>query len=329
MAILITGGAGYIGSHVAINLLQDNEVVIVDNLSNSDTSIIEKIQKITNKPVKFYKADIRDKNKLKEILETNNIETILHCAALKSVEESIEKPLEYYDNNIGGIITLLQVMQEVGVKNFIFSSSATVYSESLEPVNEESKIGNSSNPYAVTKVMTEEILKDLARVNPDLNITILRYFNPIGAHESGLLGDNPKFVPTNLLPLVAKAASGEIDSLNVFGDDYPTRDGTAIRDYIHIMDLSDGHILAINNMNGFKIYNFGTGTGSTVLEVIKEFEKANNVKVPYKIVGRRKGDFPVSVCDATKAQEELGWKAKKTLTQMCKDTWNFEKSKQN
>ena len=325
--ILLTGGAGFIGSHVAVELLENNyNVVIADNLSNSDGTFIEKIQNITGKKLKFYKTDIRETDELREIFRENKIDAVINFAGLKAVGESVEKPIEYYDNNLISQIKLLEVMREFGVKKFLFSSSATVYGEGNSlPLNEDQPIGRGiTNPYGWTKYMIEQILKDVAKSDPDFELTILRYFNPVGAHESGLIGDT---TITSVMPFIQNVAIGKIDEIKVFGGDYPTQDGTCIRDYIHVVDLAKGHISALNKIKpGVNIFNLGAGKGVSVLEIIHSFESANNVKIPFEIVERRKGDLPEVYCSADKALKELGWKTEKTLEEMCHDSYNFAKN---
>lgn len=327
MAVLVTGGLGYIGSHIVVELLDKNEdVIVIDNLSNSSKKVLEQIKEINPKPVKFYQGDILDKKILDKIFKENNIDSVIHLAGLKSVNESINKPLYYYDNNVNGTINLLDSMNENGVKKLIFSSSATVYGNSKNyPITEEEPKGEIFSPYGKTKDVIEEILKDLYTSDNKWNITILRYFNPIGAHSSGLIGENPKGIPNNLFPYLTQVAVGNLDFLNVFGNDYNTPDGTGIRDYIHVVDLAKGHLKALDNLNnGLKIYNLGTGKGTSVLEVIEAFEKSNNIKIDYKIKPRREGDIEVSYCDASKALKELNWKAEKNIEDMCKDAWRWQ-----
>lgn len=330
MTILLPGGAGYIGSHTAVELLNNGyDIVIIDNFSNSNKTAIDNIKKITNKDFKFYEVDYRDKTKINEIFEENKIDAVLNFAGFKAVGESVKKPLEYYDNNLFGAITLLEVMQEHNVKKFIFSSSATVYGkQDAEKMDESFKRGETTNPYGTTKSMIEKILEDLYNSDNTWDICILRYFNPVGAHESALLGEEPNGVPNNLMPFIVKVASGKLDYLRVFGDDYDTKDGTGMRDYIHVVDLAKGHIKALEKLNkensGIYYYNLGTGNAYSVLEMVKTFEKVNNIKVPYKICPRRDGDIAIVYADPTKANVELGWNADKNLEDMCKDSWRFE-----
>lgn len=325
--ILVTGGAGYIGSHVCVELLESGyEVAVIDNLSNSRIEAIKNIEKITGKKVMFYKADVRDRFILGNIFRNNNIKAVIHLAGLKSTVDSIKRPLDYYLNNINGLLNLLEVMNTYNVRKLIFSSSATVYGKPNElPIDETHPIGNTTNPYGFSKYVQENILQDLYKSNKDWNITILRYFNSIGAHESGLIGENLKGIPSNLVPYIAKVACGELPKVYVCGNDYDTPDGTCIRDYIHVVDLAKGHSLAVKNINknGVHIYNLGTGKGYSVLEVIKEFEEASGHHIEYQIVNRRDGDIDISYANVDKAKEELGWKAEKTLSDMCDDSWNY------
>lgn len=331
MKILVTGGTGYIGSHTVVELLNNNyEVVIVDNLSNSKKDVIDKIEEITKKQVKFYENDVCDKKALTRIFKENKIGAVIHFAGYKAVGESCEKPLMYYRNNIDSTLTLLEVMNEFGVKKIAFSSSATVYGkpESL-PIKEDSKL-TTTNPYGSTKLMIENILRDLYKSDNEWSIAILRYFNPIGAHKSGLIGENPNGIPNNLMPYIIKVATKELDCLGIFGNDYDTKDGTGVRDYIHVVDLAKGHIAALNkiiNSTGCDAYNLGTGNGYSVLEIVNTFKKINNIDVPYKIKDRRPGDIDACYADPTYALEKLNWKAELTLEDMCKDAYNFVKRK--
>lgn len=332
MSILITGGTGYIGSHTAVELLNNNEeIIVLDNFCNSSPEVVDKIKSITKKDFKFYEADILDEEKLEEIFKNNNIESVIHFAGLKAVGESVQKPLEYYYNNISGTLNLLKVMRKYNCKNIVFSSSATVYGERETPrYIEEMGRGKTTNPYGTTKAMIEKILEDVYVSDNEWKIYILRYFNPVGAHESHLIGDNPNGIPNNLMPYIQKVAVGELKELSVFGDDYNTPDGTGIRDYIHVVDLAKGHIKALEKLNkeknGVYVYNLGSGIGHSVLEMVKAFEKVNNVKVPYKIAPRRAGDLAEIYADPTKAEKELNWKTEKTLEDMCKDSWNYIKN---
>lgn len=332
MRILLTGGAGYIGSHVAVELAAaGHEIVIADNLSNSKISSVRAIEKIIGKKVEFHKIDIRDEKKLSEFFEKGEIDAVIHLAGLKAVGESVEKPLLYYENNLNSTMTLLKVMGEFKCWNLVFSSSATVYGEPDKlPLDEESRVGlGITNPYGRTKYMIEEILKDMAISDKRWNITLLRYFNPVGAHESGMIGEDPNEIPNNLMPYVAKVATGELEQVGVFGDDYETRDGTGVRDYIHVVDLAQGHVAALKNTDlGIKIYNLSTGNGTTVLELIEEYKKASGVEIRYEIVERRAGDVAAMFADASKALDELGWKAEKNIFDASRDDWKFRTKKQ-
>ena len=327
MVILVTGGAGYIGSHTSVELLEKGEeIVIIDNFCNSKPEVIEKIKEITKKDFKFYEVDLLDKPKLEKVFQENNIKEVIHFAGLKAVGESVQKPLEYYHNNITGTIILLEVMNKYNCKKIVFSSSATVYGlPKTVPIKEDFPL-STTNPYGSTKLFIEQILKDCCVADKEFAVILLRYFNPIGAHKSGLIGEDPNGIPNNLMPFIARVADGVYPELNVFGNDYDTHDGTGVRDYIHVVDLSIGHIKAIEkirNMNGVEIYNLGTGNGFSVLDLVKTFEKVNNVKVNYKIVGRRPGDIAVCYANCDKALKELGWKCEKNIEDMCRDTWNF------
>lgn len=332
MKILVTGGCGYIGSHTIVELLNNNyEVVILDNLSNSKIEVIDKIKSITNKDVTFYEGDMIDSIILKKIFSENKIDAVIDFAAYKSVGESVQKPIEYYMNNVSTVLELIKTMKQYNCKKIVFSSSATVYGDpETVPITEESKTGGTTNPYGTSKLMVEQILKDLYKSDNEWDICILRYFNPIGAHESGLIGETPNGIPANLMPYIAKVAKGELECLSVFGNDYNTPDGTGVRDYIHVVDLAIGHIKALEKLQkenkGLYIYNLGTGKGYSVLDIINTFEEANNVKINYKIVERRPGDIAECYANPTKAKEELGFIATKTLEDMCKDSWNFEKN---
>lgn len=329
--VLVTGGAGFIGSHTCVELLESGrEIVVLDNFSNSSSKSLDAIKKITNKDFKFYNIDYLDRSALEKVFEENEIDQVINFAGYKSVGESVAKPLEYYENNVYGAIVLLETMKKYNVKNFVFSSSATVYGNPERvPLTEDCKIGGTTNPYGTSKLMIEQILQDLYVSDNTWNIVILRYFNPIGAHESGLIGENPKGIPNNLLPYISRVADGKLEELSVFGNDYDTPDGTGVRDYIHVVDLAKGHIKAIEKLerekSGIYIYNLGTGKGYSVLDIVNAFEKTNNVKVPYKIVKRRPGDIATCYSDPKKAELELGFKATKTLEDMCKDSWRFQK----
>jgi UDP-glucose 4-epimerase len=329
MAILLPGGAGYIGSHTAIELLKEGkEIVIIDDFSNSNPQVLEAIKKITGKDFKFYEMDYRNKEKLEKVFEENNIEAVINFAGFKAVGESVEKPIEYYTNNISGALVLLDTMRKYNCKKFIFSSSATVYGEPERiPLTEDCKTGGTTNPYGTTKLFIEQILKDIYVSDNEWDICILRYFNPVGAHESGLIGEEPQGIPNNLMPYIVRVASGKLKELSVFGDDYDTPDGTGVRDYIHVVDLAIGHLKALNKIEkegkGLYIYNLGTGTGYSVLDMVKAFEKTTGKKVAYKIAPRRAGDIATCYADPQKAKEELGWETTKTLEDMCRDSWNY------
>ena len=329
MKILVTGGAGYIGSHTCVELLNEGfEVVVIDNFSNSKSSSLDAIKKITGKDFKFYEIDYLDKDALNKVFEENKIDAVINFAGFKAVGESVQKPIEYYTNNISGALNLLDVMREHNVKKFVFSSSATVYGNPEKiPLTEDCKIGGTTNPYGTSKLFIEQILKDIYASDNSWDIIILRYFNPVGAHESGLIGEDPKGIPNNLMPYIAKVATKELKELSVFGNDYNTPDGTGVRDYIHVVDLAKGHVLALNKLEkagkGLFIYNLGTGTGYSVLDLVHAYEKANNVKVPYKIAPRRDGDIATCYSDPTKAKNELGFVATKTIEDICHDSYKF------
>lgn len=333
MAILITGGAGYIGSHTCVELLNAGyEIVIVDNLSNSNQISIERIKEITEKDFSYYEVDLLDKDKLDKVFDAHKIDAVIHFAGLKAVGESVEKPLFYYHNNITGTLYLCEVMHKHGVKKMVFSSSATVYGlpESV-PISESFPL-SATNPYGQTKLMIEQILRDIQVADDEWSISLLRYFNPIGAHESGRIGEDPNGIPNNLMPYITQVAIGKLPELQVFGDDYDTVDGTGVRDYIHVVDLAKGHLKALEkvlNDKGVNAYNLGTGKGYSVLEMVKAFEKASDKKVPYKIVARRPGDIGACYADPTKAKEELGWHAEKGLQEMCQDSWRWQKNNPN
>jgi len=329
MAILVTGGAGYIGSHTVIELLNvGKEVIIIDNFSNSSEGTLNAIKEITKKDFKFYEGDYLNKNLLEKIFDENKIEAVINFAGFKAVGESVQKPLEYYHNNVFGAINLLEVMKKYNVKNFIFSSSATVYGEPERvPLDEKCKTGGTTNPYGTSKLFIEQILQDLYKSDNTWNIVILRYFNPVGSHESGLIGEEPKGIPNNLMPYIVRVAAGILKELSIFGDDYNTEDGTGVRDYIHVVDLAKGHIAALEKLEkegqGLFIYNLGTGTGYSVLGMVKAFEKATGKKVPYKIAPRRAGDIAECYSNVEKAERELNWKAEKTIEDMCRDSWKY------
>lgn len=334
MAILVTGGAGYIGSHTVVALQNAGyDVVVMDNLSNASEVSLQRVEKITGKPVNFYKADILDREATEEIFAKESIDSVIHFAGLKAVGESVKKPWEYYNNNITGTLVLLDVMKKHNVKNIIFSSSATVYGEPKEvPVTEATPKGECTNPYGWTKSMLEQILSDVQKADPEWNVILLRYFNPIGAHKSGTIGENPNGIPNNLMPYITQVAVGKLKELGVFGNDYPTPDGTCIRDYIHVLDLADGHVKALKKIAekaGLCIYNLGTGNGYSVLDVIHNFEEATGVKIPYSIKPRREGDIPVNYADAGKAYEEIGWKAQYGIKEMCEDSWRWQSNNPN
>ncbi|OGR24316.1 MAG: UDP-glucose 4-epimerase GalE [Desulfobacterales bacterium RIFOXYA12_FULL_46_15] len=329
MKILVTGGAGYIGSHTCVELLNDNhEVVVLDNLSNSSEESLNRIRRITGRPVVFYKTDLMDKKSIADIFAGHKIDAVIHFAGLKAVGESVSIPLKYYHNNITGTLNLLKVMMDMGVKNIVFSSSATVYGAPASlPIKEDFPL-SATNPYGRTKLMIEEILQDLYHSDQDWNIALLRYFNPVGAHMSGEIGEDPSGIPNNLMPYISGVAVGALPEVNVFGNDYDTPDGTGVRDYIHVVDLAKGHIRTLPKLfthPGLVMYNLGTGRGYSVLEMIKGFEAASGKKIPYKITARRPGDVAACWADPSKALEELGWKAEKTLYDMCKDTWQWQK----
>ena len=328
--VLVTGGTGYIGSHTVVELLNSGkEVVIVDNLSNSKPDVVDRIKKITGKDVKFYNIDYLDKEKLEKVFEENEIESVINFAGFKAVGESVKEPLKYYHNNVSGAIVLLDTMQKYNVKKFIFSSSATVYgAQGNGRCIETMKRGETTNPYGTTKSIIEKILEDLYFADNEWDIALLRYFNPVGAHESGLIGEDPQGIPNNLMPFIMKVANKEIEHLNIFGNDYKeTKDGTCARDFIHVVDLAIGHIKVLDKLDkeksGIFVYNLGTGNPYTVQEMVDTFIRVNNVDVPYVYAERRAGDLPVRYSDASKAKEEIGWVAKKSLEDMCRDAWNF------
>ncbi|MGI6561337.1 MAG: UDP-glucose 4-epimerase GalE [Clostridia bacterium] len=328
MTILVTGGAGYIGSHTCVELLEAGyDAVVVDNLSNSDRKSIERVEKITGKPLPLYTSDLLDIDALNRIFEKHTIDTVIHFAGYKAVGESVAKPLKYYENNLVGTIRLLQCMKEHNVKNIVFSSSATVYGDPHKvPITEDFPI-QATNPYGRSKLMIEEILRDLYKSDSSWNIAILRYFNPVGAHKSGLIGEDPNDIPNNLVPYISQVAIGKLKELRVFGNDYPTPDGTGVRDYIHVIDLALGHIKAVEKIRqnpGLFTVNLGTGRGYSVLEMIKAFEKASGRKIPYIFTDRRPGDIAVCYADPTKAYELLGWKAERDIDEMCEDTWRWQ-----
>ncbi|MBD3949299.1 UDP-glucose 4-epimerase GalE [Tuanshanicoccus lijuaniae] len=329
MAVLVTGGAGYIGSHTVVELLAlDKEVVIVDNFYNSKPAVLDRIKEISGKTFKFYEADILDRDAMRTIFQENTIESVIHFAGYKAVGESVSKPLAYYHNNIEGTVALVEVMQEFGVKDIVFSSSATVYGlNNPSPLVETMPADTANSPYGYTKVVNEHLLQDLAVSDDEWSITILRYFNPIGAHESGRIGEDPQGIPNNLMPYITQVAVGKREQLTVFGDDYDTHDGTGVRDYIHVVDLAKGHIRALEKneqQKGVKIYNLGTGVGYSVLDLVNAFEKTNDVAVKHIISNRRPGDVAVCYADVTAANQELNWKTEKTLEDMCRDSWKWQ-----
>ena len=334
MAVLVTGGAGYIGSHTVVELQNAGyDVVVLDNLSNASEKALDRVSKITGKPVKFYKADILDRDALNDIFDKETIESCIHFAGLKAVGESVVKPWEYYENNIAGTLTLIDVMRKHNVKNIIFSSSATVYGDPAQiSITEECPKGQYTNPYGWTKSMLEQVLTDIQKADPEWNVMLLRYFNPIGAHKSGTIGENPNGIPNNLMPYITQVAVGKLKELGVFGNDYDTPDGTGVRDYIHVVDLALGHVKAIEKLNdnpGIVIYNLGTGNGYSVLDIVKNFEAATGIHIPYVIKERRPGDIATCYCDAGKAERELHWKAERDLKTMCADSWRWQKNNPN
>ena len=334
MSILVTGGAGYIGSHTVVELMNaGKEVVVLDNLCNFSPKSLDRVKQITGKNVKFYQGDVMDPLLLQKIFNENQITSVIHFAGLKAVGESVQKPTEYYMNNITGSLVLIQEMRKASVWNFVFSSSATVYGDpEIIPITENCQVGGTTNPYGTSKLMVEQILTDIAKTEPRFSFTILRYFNPVGAHESGLIGEDPNGIPNNLLPYISQVAIGKLPQLSVFGSDYPTHDGTGIRDYIHVVDLAIGHLKALNrheNDAGLHIYNLGTGIGYSVLDMVHAFEKANDINIPYKLVERRPGDIATCYSDPSLAAKELNWTAERDLQAMMKDTWNWQKKNPN
>ena len=333
MKILVTGGAGYIGSHTCVELLNDgHEVIVIDNFVNSSPESISRVEQITGKKVTLYEGDIRDEKILSRIFKEHTIDFVIHFAGLKAVGESCEKPIEYYNNNLYGTLVLVETMRKHGCKKIVFSSSATVYGtpESL-PLSEESKVGGTTNPYGTSKYFQEIMLKDIYASDQEWTVVLLRYFNPVGAHESGMIGEDPKGIPNNLTPFIAKVAIGELKEIGVFGDDYPTPDGTGVRDYIHVVDLAKGHVAAIDKIkeSGVFVYNLGTGIGYSVLDVIHAFEKACGKKLPYAVKPRRAGDIAACYADASKAERELGWKAELGIDEMCSSLWNWQTKNPN
>lgn len=333
MAVLVTGGAGYIGSHTSVQLIEKgNDIVIVDNLINSNEEALHRVRKITGKDFKFYKVDLLNKTDLRKIFQENQIDSVIHFAGLKAVGESVSIPLRYYENNLISTLNLCEVMNEFNVKKLVFSSSATVYGNpSTVPITEDFPL-SATNPYGRTKLMIEEILRDLYISDNSWNIALLRYFNPIGAHKSGLIGEDPKGIPNNLVPYIAQVACGKLDCLKVFGDDYPTKDGTGVRDYIHVEDLAEGHLKALEKLNinpGIEAYNLGTGNGYTVLEVVEAYSKACGKEITYRIASKRSGDIAACYADTSKALEELGFSARRTIEDMCRDSWNWQSNNPN
>ena len=334
MNVLLAGGAGYIGSHTCVELINaGHDVIIADNFSNSCPEAVARVEEITGKKILLYEADVCDKDAVDKIFFENSIDAVIHFAGLKAVGESCEKPVEYYRNNIDSTLTLLETMKKYGVNNFIFSSSATVYGTPEKvPLVETMPTGSPTNPYGWTKLMMEQILTDTASANPEMSIVILRYFNPIGAHKSGRIGEDPNGIPNNLMPYITQVAAGRLDRLGVFGNDYPTHDGTGVRDYIHVVDLAKGHVKAIDysaSHKGTEIFNLGTGVGYSVLDIVNAFIKVNNIDIPYDIKPRRAGDIAECYADASKAAQILGWKAEKNLEDMCRDSWNWQSNNIN
>ena len=334
MSVLVTGGAGYIGSHTCVELLNSGiDVVIVDNFCNCKKSSIDRIKALTNKAFTYYECDIRDYDGMDEIFKKESIDSVIHFAGLKAVGESVYKPLEYFDNNINGTLVLLDVMRNNGCKKIVFSSSATVYGmNNISPLTEDMKVGGVTNPYGRTKLMIEEIMQDLYVSDKEWSICLLRYFNPIGAHKSGTMGEDPNGIPNNLMPYITQVAIGKLDHLGVYGDDYDTHDGTGVRDYIHVVDLALGHVKAVEkvaSVTGLNIYNRGTGKGYIVLDVVKAFEKASGVKIKYEILDRRPGDIATCYSDPSKALKELGWKAERDIEEMCEDSWRWQSQNPN
>ena len=326
MNILVSGGAGYIGSHTCVALLEaGHSVIIADNLSNSKADAVGKIMGIADKEVTFYEIDVTDSDAVNIIFKNHKIDGVIHFAGLKAVGESVEKPQDYYYNNLVSTLVLAKACLKYSVKRFVFSSSATVYGDNQVPFVESMDLLPTTNPYGETKAMSERILTDIAKANPSFSVSILRYFNPVGAHESGLIGESPNGIPNNLMPYVSQVANGKLEKLRVFGNDYPTVDGTGVRDYIHVVDLAEGHVAALDHLTaGVHIYNLGTGQGTSVLQLVKAFEEANGIVVPYEIVDRRPGDIASCYADASKAKRELGWTAKRDIIAMCRDAWRFE-----
>ena len=333
MKVLVSGGMGYIGSHTTIELLkEDHEVIIADDLSNSKEVVKERIEKISRKTVKFYKVDLTDEYATEKIFKENEIEAVIHFAGFKAVGESVEKPLEYYYNNLTNTLVLLKLMKKYNCRNFIFSSSATVYGDvETMPIPEEMPL-SATNPYGRTKLMIEDILRDIAKADSSMNIALLRYFNPVGAHKSGIIGEDPNGIPNNLMPYITKVAIGELEKLRIFGDDYPTHDGTGVRDYIHVVDLAQGHVKALGKLEtncGLVTYNLGSGKGYSVLDMVKAFSQVSGKEIPYEIVDRRPGDVAICYADSQKANAELGWFAERDIIEMCEDSWRWQKNNPN
>lgn len=328
MDILVTGGAGYIGSHTCVALLEaGHSVIVADNLCNSKVESLYKVRQITNKEMTFYEIDVTDEEAVNTIFSSHDLDGVIHFAGLKAVGESVEKPLDYYYNNIVSTMILAKACIKYGVNRFVFSSSATVYGDNKVPFVETIDLLPTTNPYGETKAMSERILTDIAKANPAFSVSLLRYFNPVGAHESGLIGEAPNGIPNNLMPYVTQVAKGKLEKLRVFGNDYPTADGSGVRDYIHVLDLAEGHVAALENLTeGVHVYNLGTGKGTSVLELVKAFEEANDIEVPYEIVDRRPGDIASCYADTSKAKRELGWTARRDIIAMCRDSWRFEKN---
>lgn len=329
MNILLTGGAGYIGSHTAVALLeQGHQITILDNFSNSKLQVLDRLNEITGKTFRFYQGDIRDRHMLDRVFKENTFDSVIHFAGLKAVGESVKYPMAYYDNNVAGTLILCEVMDQYRIRNIVFSSSATVYGDPQTVPIPESAPLSATNPYGRTKLMIEEILRDLSAADPNWTVTLLRYFNPIGAHESGRIGEHPSGIPNNLMPYITQVAAGKREKLSVFGSDYPTPDGTGIRDYIHVMDLAQGHVKALEKSTeapGCKVYNLGTGTGYSVLDVVNAFQSANTLTIPTEICPRRPGDVAACYADPAKAEKELGWKTRYTLEDMCRHSWNWQR----
>jgi UDP-glucose 4-epimerase len=327
MNILVTGGLGFIGSHTIVELVKNNHtVVIVDNLMNSKIEVLDKLNLLTSSNLKLYQIDVTNEIKIEEIFKNHKLDGVIHFAGFKAVGESVENPLEYYYNNVVSTMVLSKMCIKYGVDRFVFSSSATVYGNQQSPFREDMELKITTNPYGETKVMSERILMDVVKANPNFSVSLLRYFNPVGAHKSGLIGENPNGIPNNLLPYISKVAKGELEKLSIFGDDYDTEDGTGIRDYIHVVDLAEGHVKSIENLRpGVNIFNLGTGKGTSVLELVKAFEQVNGMDVPFEIVGRRDGDIAICFADVSKAEKVLKWKAKLGIEEMVGSAWEYEK----